>query len=161
MNSILNTNKIFKFYCRPLRSDEILPKQSYKNDRKNVELKTSHSDKNEKESSEGGNVKKSKSHNDAKAKEKEKSNSKSEKSTSNHKKKKAKSTGKENGDQSIDLLEIPELKLSNEKASKKDKKEKKEKKLKKSSKKLSPNGSKSGYEEALGISTPSKEIVTS
>lgn len=48
-----------------------------------------------------------------------------------------------------------------EKKEKKDKKEKKERKEKKSSKKLSADNAKSGYEEALGISTPSKEIVTS
>lgn len=88
----------------------------------------------------------------------------SEKSSHSHKKKKAKSKENdiENGQNDFDLLGIPiKDKATKEKKTPKEKSNnKKEKKDKKSSKskKLSVDGSKSGYEEALGISTPSKEI---
>lgn len=58
----------------------------------------------------------------------------------------------------VDLLGTP-IKEKKDKSTK-EKSNKKEKKEKKSSKNkhLTVDGSKSGYEEALGISTPSKEV---
>lgn len=76
---------------------------------------------------------------------------------------------RENGAETLDFFGIPDVKVTAENSNvhkpKKEKKVKKDKqkdrKDKKSSKKLSAENDKSGYEEALGISTPSKEIVVS
>lgn len=149
---------VISIYFRPLRNDEALPKQSYKPVIKDASLKTTSNDQQNIETS----ATKSKS---KKAKVKEvKSIDTSEKSSHSHKKKKIKSKEKdtENGQNDVDLLGTPiKDKATKEKKSSKEKSNnKKEKKDKKSSKikKLPIDGSKSGYEEALGISTPSKEI---
>lgn len=139
----------FIIFRRPLRGDEALPKQSYKKVVKNVSLKT---EANSHDTSTSGEKKskskKSKTHATSNAKDVPSDNN--EKSSA-HKKKKIKPD--KNGNGSVDLLGSP-VKLPAEKP---DKKEKKEKKEKKSSKTKRTNDSKSGYEEALGISTPSKE----
>ena len=136
---------------RPLRGDEVLPKQSYNKVIKDASLKTT---SNSHESKEIGDTKskskKSKTHSSSKTKEKTSENNEK----SGHKKKKTKPAKSENGD--VDLLGTP-IKESKEKSVKKEKKEKKEKKSSKN-KKSSIGESKSGYEEALGISTPSKEV---
>lgn len=59
-----------------------------------------------------------------------------------------------------DKKEKNEQKEKKEKKEKKDKKEKKARKDKNSMQETPEENSKLGYEEALGISTPSKEIVT-
>ncbi|XP_031634118.1 AP-3 complex subunit delta [Contarinia nasturtii] len=132
----------------PLRGDEVLPKQSYSKVIKDASLKTTPNSHEPKETDENkSKSKKSKTHSSSKTKEK--SNENNEKS--GHKKKKSKTTTiTENGE--VNLLGTPV-----KESSKKEKKEKKEKKSSKS-KKSSVGESKSGYEEALGISTPSKEV---
>lgn len=129
----------------------MLPKQSYNKVIKDASLKTISNSQESKEICESkSKSKKSKTHSSSKTKEKPSENNEK----SGHKKKKSKPTKNENGD--VDLLGTP-VKEPKEKSNKKEKKEKKEKKLSKS-KKSSIGESKSGYEEALGISTPSKEV---
>lgn len=142
---------MFISHFRPLRGDEVLPKQSYSEVIKDASLKTTLNSQESKETGESkSKSKKSKTHSSSKTKDKPSENNEK----SGHKKKKSKPTKSENGD--VDLLGTP-VKDSKEKSNKKEKKEKKEKKSSKS-KKSSTGESKSGYEEALGISTPSKEV---
>lgn len=128
----------------------MLPKQSYNKVIKDAALKSS---VNNQESTEAADnktkSKKLKTHSSSKTKEKSSENNEK----SGHKKKKSSKMAKsENGD-AVDLLGTP-VKESKDKFNKKDKKEKKSSK----SKKAITVESKSGYEEALGISTPSKEV---
>lgn len=152
---------------RPLRNDEVLPKQSYKKGIKGESLRESvaseHAGKEKNgliSDSTAVKKKKSKSH----STNKEKSRHESSKEKNEHKKKHKKREEHNAGDDDIDLLGTPvkgKTKSSKSTSSKdKTKKEKKSTKEKKSSKdsSLLNDGSKSGYEEALGISTPSKEI---
>lgn len=135
----------------PLRGDEALPKQSYTKVVKNVSLKTETNSQDTNASTEKkSKSKKSKTHTTSKAKDVPSDNN--EKSSA-HKKKKTKPD--KNGNGSVDLLGSP-VKVTVDKPDKKEKKEKKEKKSSKT-KRSNANDSKSGYEEALGISTPSKE----
>lgn len=141
-----------------MRNDEILPKQSYSLARKNATLKPTDDD-----TTTNNKATKSKA-----SKKKQKHSDPSELIPIDDKVSKKKSNDKENGAHNVDLLGHAEFNVSSEtsnspkaKKEKKDKKEKKERKDKKTMKKLSADNAKSGYEEALGISTPSKEIVTS
>lgn len=123
-------NKMFA--CRPLRTDEILPKQSYKKFNETApQLATN-------------NVTKTEVIGDKTTSNREKKEKKRDKEREN--KKKAKRI---NCDTEPDLMGTP-VKHQKEKH----KKEKKDKKTKE--KKL--KDSKTGYEEAIGISTPSKEV---
>lgn len=121
---------MYEFSYRPLRTDEILPKQSYKKFNETTpQLATNNVTKIEVITSD-------KSHRDKKEKKRDKERENKKKS-------------KRNCDNEPDLMGTP-VKHQKEKhiKEKKDKKTK-EKKVK---------DSKTGYEEAIGISTPSKEV---
>lgn len=153
---------IFYFLSRPLRNDEVLPKQSYKKVIKDAKLKesvaTEHvsKEKNGLISDDSSTAKKKKSKSQSTNKEKNRHESTKEKSE--HKKKHKKHEERNTGDDDIDLLGTP-VKAKSKSASSKEKakKEKKSSKDKKTSKDSSKLGYE-GYEEALGISTPSKEV---
>lgn len=144
---------------RPLAKDEILPKQSYKKSLKNANLIISQNDNNKDNhtNSDDGGL--------SNLAMKEKKSSKShKKNSSNEKKDKIKETKdreykkkiklEQATGEPVDLLGTPMKKVSSSSLhNKKGKKEKKSSKVKKLKME-----SKSGYEEALGISTPSKEI---
>lgn len=138
----------------PLRTDEILQKQNYKKSSKNIALlDTSKSTEN--------NGLKLSSSNDISNKKKSKARKSppgdDHEGTKEHKKKHKNKDKSEVNDtdtltNDVDLLGTPV------KVKSKSKKDKKSSKPKSSSKSTRNTDSKSGYEEALGISTPSKEI---
>lgn len=135
-----------------------MPKQSYKKVIKDASLRESTANntptaRKDLSDSTKENSKKSK------PKAKEKPSEKSSKSSiSGHKKKKSKSNDSENVQNEIDLLGSP-IKTKTTKDREKKDKESHHKKSSKTKKTTSGvKDSKSGYEEALGISTPSKEI---
>lgn len=138
---------------RPLRSDEVIPKQSYKKVIKNAALKHTTTAKPAKETNETVPEKshKKKSKSEATHAKEGDINGKS----SERKKSKKSKSEKEKADV-LDLMGSPVASKPSTKSSK-PKKEKKSSKEKGSSKTVK-DASKSGYEEALGISTPSKEI---
>lgn len=147
---------IFTHVYRPLRNEEALPKQSYKKSIKNVNLlesssiapKSKSGEKNGLSTHDKPDKKKKKSKESASTMEQ---NHDSDNKASEHKKKhkNKEKTKSSEAVEEVNLLGTPvKTKSSKDKT----------KKEKKSSKKKSDGKSKSGYEEALGISTPSKEI---
>lgn len=154
-----NTRSNFVVYFRPLRNEETLPKQSYKKSVKNVNLlETSNSASKSKSSEKNGLSahvkpdKKKKKSKESTKEQKEENHDNGDKVSEGRKKHK----NKEKIKLSTDCL-IDEINLLGTPAKTKSSKDK-SKKEKKSTKKKSDEKSKSGYEEALGISTPSKEI---
>lgn len=146
---------VFFSFSRPLRNEEILPKQSYAFDRKSASLKTTDG-----QSTTNNKTKKSKT-----SKKKQRTADSNELIPIGDKVSKKSSNDRANGAPNMDFFGMPDVEVTAEKSNvhkpKKVKNDKqKDRKERKSSKKLSAENDKSGYEEALGISTPSKEIVT-
>lgn len=158
-------NKPINVFYRPLQKDEVLPKQIYKKSLKNAKLAV-HTVPSTSDDHDTHKITDDKATDEPKSKKKSLT-SESKTSVSNKKEKKAKDKDKEarkepkmkkiksvkcaDEEDELNLLGTPVKQHNHHNPHKKDKKSTKEKKH-------SKDAAKSGYEEALGISTPSKEV---